>query len=624
MLQKCARVMLATVLSLSLCPCLAFADEGESSGGLFQDLLYTMVGFSSGDEVENIRTQASSLPLYSNGLQAPPPSSELPEMAAADGLLSGGILVGMGNYLYYLREATFTTADGATVGAYRSFERYSLANGSWETLESLPDYMEYVSAVAFGSNDTTDGQIVLLGTPMDMVDGVPTHAANPEAHIYTYNPDEDNSWLDEASTFDVPVAGALVNNGGILQIVGGIRNGTPSTTVTAYELMDGVASTVGELNSPVVGAQVVPHSGALYIYSYASDLTELQEGTGHPRLSYYSDDSGSTMDGAFPAFVEPQDMQVYPSQQSVMSGALTSADKGPVFVGPNAQEGGADTLILDWAGSSFNPYSQVLSNNVVSGVAATVYGGNLYAIGSIIDSVDSTPGDGDASTGTDSNDPSTSDEAGDGVTLAEDETQAGDDGVIVDEGDGTDQDSSAMAGTKYTSHLVFRSTPMVDASIVSGNNGIWRKGSTTDLDFVFSPDYGRFKHVVAVDGEDIVVSQDYDSAPGSTAISLKPEFLEELKVGDHTLTAYFDNRVTDLTALFSIEEPGSVVPDPNEPTNSGGTSGTKGGTKGGTGGYTSPVELAPTADTLPVVPIAVLAVVATLLACLAFRRSSSY
>jgi hypothetical protein len=56
-----------------------------------------------------------------------------------------------------------------------------------------------------------------------------------------------------------------------------------------------------------------------------------------------------------------------------------------------------------------------------------------------------------------------------------------------------------------------------------------------------------------VDGA-AVDAKSYEAKIGSVIITLKPEYLETLAAGEHTLTVMFDDG-DDVTVKFTIEEP---------------------------------------------------------------------
>ena len=78
-----------------------------------------------------------------------------------------------------------------------------------------------------------------------------------------------------------------------------------------------------------------------------------------------------------------------------------------------------------------------------------------------------------------------------------------------------------------------------------GSNQIWTKGNDVTADFTFkrsADDSVTFSHFtgIRVDGQ-AVSSSSYTAVAGSVVIRLKPAYLETLSVGDHSITALFDD-----------------------------------------------------------------------------------
>lgn len=83
----------------------------------------------------------------------------------------------------------------------------------------------------------------------------------------------------------------------------------------------------------------------------------------------------------------------------------------------------------------------------------------------------------------------------------------------------------------------------------------WTKGSSATADFTFkrSVDDGvTFSHFtgIQVDGKDVDAAN-YTAEPGSVIVKLKPAYLETLAVGEHTLTAMFDD-AGNVDARFEV------------------------------------------------------------------------
>ena len=90
---------------------------------------------------------------------------------------------------------------------------------------------------------------------------------------------------------------------------------------------------------------------------------------------------------------------------------------------------------------------------------------------------------------------------------------------------------------------------------VEGDGLQWTKGSSATADFAFKrsvDDSVTFSHFtgIQVDGKDVDPA-DYTAEPGSVVVKLKPAYLESLAVGEHTLTAMFDD-AGNVDASFEV------------------------------------------------------------------------
>ena len=83
----------------------------------------------------------------------------------------------------------------------------------------------------------------------------------------------------------------------------------------------------------------------------------------------------------------------------------------------------------------------------------------------------------------------------------------------------------------------------------------WTKGSSATADFTFKrsvDDNVAFSHFagIQVDGKDVDAAN-YAAEPGSVVVKLKPAYLETLDVGEHVLTAMFDD-ADNVDARFEV------------------------------------------------------------------------
>ncbi len=92
----------------------------------------------------------------------------------------------------------------------------------------------------------------------------------------------------------------------------------------------------------------------------------------------------------------------------------------------------------------------------------------------------------------------------------------------------------------------------------SGDGNVWYKGSKDTCDFVFKrsiDDATTINHFTGIMVDDTAVdAANYTKESGSVIIKLKPEYLETLALGEHTLTAQFDDGNGAASAKFKIDE----------------------------------------------------------------------
>ena len=142
-----------------------------------------------------------------------------------------------------------------------------------------------------------------------------------------------------------------------------------------------------------------------------------------------------------------------------------------------------------------------------------------------------------------------------------------------------------------------------------GDGSKWTKGSEKDLPFTVSRNtadsttFSRFTGIL-VDDKSVDPSS-YAADPGSLNVSLRPDFLETLSVGEHTITAVFDDGRAD--AGFTIVKKTSGSSSSTKKRFSGSSSGTRSSSgNSGSGGKKGPM----TGDTAPVAMWAAIAAAA--------------
>ena len=119
------------------------------------------------------------------------------------------------------------------------------------------------------------------------------------------------------------------------------------------------------------------------------------------------------------------------------------------------------------------------------------------------------------------------------------------------------------------SHTETRAIPKLEPPIsyrsTKGDGAVWTKGSSATADFTFnrSVDDGEtLAHFtgIQVDGKAVDASN-YDTVSGGVTVKLKPAYLSTLSVGQHTLTAQFDDGES-VTVKFTVQQ-SSVTPKTN-------------------------------------------------------------
>ena len=347
MLQKGARFALALVLSLALCPAAAFAVDGSESGGY-------------------ITTQAGSDPdIYEDDDMSKPYDEFATDYSGA--LSSSSIMKGWGRYLYYLRETPVTT--GGSNFAFHTFERYGIDTGEWETLESLPEWLTYVSGCVW------EGNFLVTGVVYDS----DSASATGEEQIYMYN-FELAEWV-ELDAEGVPLGAGIVNADGYLKLVGGAESDwTFVDDVYDYDTGLGIGDRSASLEVPAFCPQLAVNDGQIFVYSYGDTISQYN-GTGADRhLQVVVDDEAVELNGAFPDFADVE-VPTGMAERSEAFGSIAAAIEGLMLVGPSSADGATDTYILDWdwESASFLPYYKRASDSSLYGAAACIHDNKLYA-----------------------------------------------------------------------------------------------------------------------------------------------------------------------------------------------------------------------------------------------------
>lgn len=93
-------------------------------------------------------------------------------------------------------------------------------------------------------------------------------------------------------------------------------------------------------------------------------------------------------------------------------------------------------------------------------------------------------------------------------------------------------------------------SPIVEYPVIEGAGSVWSQGSQTGLTARADCEFAKFTGVMV--DEVKIDPQYYTAASGSTVVSLKPEFLETLAAGEHTMSILFDDGLA--TVDFQVKQ----------------------------------------------------------------------
>ena len=106
----------------------------------------------------------------------------------------------------------------------------------------------------------------------------------------------------------------------------------------------------------------------------------------------------------------------------------------------------------------------------------------------------------------------------------------------------TDHEKS-LVGEALKEKLEHLLAALGDYRMTQGQNAQWTQGTQTGLTFTVNGAFSKFTGI-EVDGK-VVDKAHYTAVSGSTIITLKPEYLNTLSVGQHTLTVLFTDAKVD-------------------------------------------------------------------------------
>ena len=116
---------------------------------------------------------------------------------------------------------------------------------------------------------------------------------------------------------------------------------------------------------------------------------------------------------------------------------------------------------------------------------------------------------------------------------------------------------------KHQTYVVNYSAKIEDVKFTKGANGKFTIDSKKNLGFTLNADYSLFKDggKVLVDNKELS-SKDYASKSGSTIITLKSTYLNNLSEGKHSIKVELNNGLsaqTNFTVLSDVKEPEEVI-----------------------------------------------------------------
>ena len=614
MLRKSARFALALVLSLLLCPTIAFADDESSSigldggyattqaeelpvisavdvsgsnvtvmGSLFgadkgtSTATVTTGGIAGGTAISSAVTSWSDTVIQLALASAPTGIIDV-TVTTAQGSAHKEKLISVGDDVY--EDSLAKPSDGFASDYNGALSSSSIMKGWGEYLyflretpvstgssnfafnsferygvetgewETLASLPEWLTYV---SGCVWEGNFLVAGVVYDTATGT----ATAEEQMYMYN-FEHQGWVQLDSS-SVPLGAGIVNLDGYLRLVGGANGSWVfSSDVYEYDTGSGIGELVASLATPAFCPQLVVNRGQIFAYSYGDTLDQYNGSNGARHLQVVVGDDSVSIDEALPSLAAV-DVPVGTPGRAEAFGSLAAAIEGLMLVGPAAADGSTDTFILDWdwESSTLLPYYRTASNAHVYGAAACIHDNMLYA---------------------------------------------------------------CAASAVEPDHCVFRATEMMAPTVESGNNAVWHQGSDEPLTVTFTPDYSRYYDGVIVDGVELYGDSEYYVTSGSTVVDLLPNYVNTLALGEHEMVVYFDGYEdgpgAEVHAEFTIEGPQG--PGSKDPASNHESTLVPGGKSGQ--GYSRPAALAMTGDLLLIVPFAIIGIGAIAIGIYLVRR----
>lgn len=128
---------------------------------------------------------------------------------------------------------------------------------------------------------------------------------------------------------------------------------------------------------------------------------------------------------------------------------------------------------------------------------------------------------------------------------------------VKEQYDGLTEHEKSLISDELTEKLERLLDDLLDYRIIEGDGSRWTVGDDSSVTMTANGPVGKFTGI-EVDGE-AVDAENYTVKSGSTVISLKPEYLSTLSVGNHTLTViYTDGEASGGFEVLSKDGP--VIP----------------------------------------------------------------
>ena len=278
---------------------------------------------------------------------------------------SSGPLQPLGKKLYYL-PATTKIEEMPTHQQMYSFDPKTK---EWTEKAALPVWMEHISAASVA------GVLYVKGCLMDESSEVPSSAGEPQAVVYAYDPGKDE-WT-ECSSSEVSPDASLVGDGKSMYLVG--ESVDPQAVqskglVRVYDPKAGAGAQKGTLSRAVKHPTAAVRGGILYVYDPAAyRLESVKVRTGAV---------SSDISAGLPKVFEADAGFSGSTKRTLLEAVLLPADDGLLLIGPPAADGSSDTWFLERGTKVFVPGVKRISDGKIGCLAASVYNGSVYVIGS--------------------------------------------------------------------------------------------------------------------------------------------------------------------------------------------------------------------------------------------------